>query len=558
MEIDNDVQGTNLKIYIKGLSFGEEFAYKNFEILNKAACGCKNSEEVTLVIPEGIYHIANEKSMALFNEMMAGTIDPCDYGRWIREKNIVFKFENCKNIIIEGNGAKLVFNGLIQPFEFTGCHNVILRNIVIDWKRPLFSEGIIKLVNEDTITVEVSGEFPVSGKEPVVSFQEFDMKTGHLTGVCPFEGISPFELVSQQTVMFTTSNDAVHLKPGNLIIMRHIYNYAPAIHFFNCSEVEINEVELNSCPGMGIIAHRTENVSIRGLKCIPGSKRTMSTNTDATHFISCTGNVEIDGCCFEGMGDDAANVHSFYFVVREKLAPDVLLATIDILCQDGLFDYPDAGDKVEFIKRDTLMPYAEGIIELVEIPEGEWNVRLRFKNPLPDEFEMSDLIANTSKLARFRFINNRVRDIRGRAVLIQTRDALVENCSFEYCTGQGIHISTATGWWESIGTRDVVIRNNKFINCGYGMTKYCDAVGVVIESECDIPAVGVHRDIVIEDNYIQGHSKPGICISSADGVTIRGNDFKNCSIPVAVKHFSSNITCSTVDTRSTVRMSDCR
>ena len=136
---------------------------------------------------------------------------------------------------------------------------------------------------------------------------------------------------------------------------------------------------------------------------------------------------------------------------------------------------------------------------------------------------MSDLLANVSKCARFEFINCTAYNVRGRAVLVQTREALIENCCFENCTGQGVHVDTAAPWMESIGTRDVVIHNNRFINCGNGITNYCDASGITIETECDNPCVGVHKNIVIEDNLFSGGVKPAILVKCADGVKIMNN-----------------------------------
>ncbi len=100
---------------------------------------------------------------------------------------------------------------------------------------------------------------------------------------------------------------------------------------------------------------------------------------------------------------------------------------------------------------------------------------------------------------------------------------LVENNSFEYCTGQGIHVDTAYPWMESNGTRNVVIRNNNFINCGYGVTGYADALAVCVETETDIHKAGIHKNLTIENNYVFGHTKPAFYLSCIDGVKLRNN-----------------------------------
>ena len=66
----------------------------------------------------------------------------------------------------------------------------------------------------------------------------------------------------------------------------------------NAKDVTFDDVTIHSHPGMGIVGHRCESVAMTGLKIVPRPGMLMSTNTDATHFTSCTGTVTIDNCEF--------------------------------------------------------------------------------------------------------------------------------------------------------------------------------------------------------------------------------------------------------------------
>ncbi|MCU6707744.1 right-handed parallel beta-helix repeat-containing protein [Paenibacillus sp. J5C_2022] len=123
------------------------------------------------------------------------------------------------------------------------------------------------------------------------------------------------------------------LQPGMHLVMRHLMNYRMGILFYECSGVQVYDVTLHYIPGMGIIGHRSENLAFTRLKVKPGIGRVLSTNTDATHFISCKGEISFTACSFEGMGDDAVNVHGFYIIygrgglgLRIQSAEDVIVA----------------------------------------------------------------------------------------------------------------------------------------------------------------------------------------------------------------------------------------
>lgn len=508
-------------IVIAGLSEANDAGYKNMEIIQQAAKKFQENKVGKIVFPKGIYPISCVQGERDFEDIMTEKIPQRTLPK---HTNMAMAFSFMNNITIDGQGSTLIFSGLVQPFDFQNCKNVVVQNLNIDWKRPLFSEGLVKLVKNDMLEVEIFPEYPMKGKEPILSFQTFSPETGHLTGVCPFTNISSCELVGSQLVRFK-SKDARLVKEGDIVIIRHMYNYKPGFNLFNCDGVNIRNVNIYALPGMSVFGSRTRNITLKHFSVQPSGNRIMSGNVDATHFISCTGTIEIDSCYFEGMGDDATNVHSFYYSIGEKIAENALRVFVShsYAPNEKFREYPDVNDKLEFIRKSTLSPYNSAYVVSADYNDITRETIIKFDRPLPKDFEMTDLIANLSKHAKLKFTNNVVRDVRGRGILVQTRGALIENNSFEYCTGQGIHVDTAYPWMESIGTNNVVIRRNKFINCGYGYTGYCDAQAVTVETEADKPFVGIHRDLTIENNLVIGHTKPAFYLSCIDGVKMKNN-----------------------------------
>ena len=76
--------------------------------------------------------------------------------------------------------------------------------------------------------------------------------------------------------------------------------------------------------------------------------------------------------------------------------------------------------------------------------------------------------------------------------------------------------------------------DNKFIDCGFGSTKYCDAIAVVIETEAKEQAIGVHNGITIKDNIVIGNGTP-FSLACCENVAIKNNHCIKCDtdIPTA-------------------------
>lgn len=509
---------------VSGLSENLDDYERNYEIICAAIEKCRLCRYEGILLPEGTYAIYNQKALDLRKKLLTGEISATDYARWIEERNVVFNVKEMETFSIIGNHTKLLFDGLLGAFDFTNVKRAILQGISLDWLHTFYFTATVEHIENDEIIAKTNTA--LAGGEPIVSFQNYDLKTGIQKGMCVFEGVSNVYRKENGTISFyCKDNKGLSVNDG--IIARYLYNFAPVIHFYCCEEVVVEDVTVHSGCGMGVVAHKCGDLTFEKYRNVPSGEQKMSTNTDATHFINCYGDITFCNCEFEAMGDDAVNVHGFYMTIKKIIDSKNVVAVIEAASQDGILATPDSGDEVEFSRRDTLLPYGQNRIVAVGVDEGQSEILLEFQDEIPESVKIGDCIGNTSKVARLTVENCTVKNIRGRAMLIQTRDVMIANNLFQNCTGQGVHIDTATGWWESIGTRNVRVISNKFIDCGYGLTKYCDAVGVVVEVEAEKAVEGVHKNIMIQDNYIQGENT-GIKASGVEGLTLKGNVFVGC------------------------------
>ncbi|NLH98950.1 MAG: hypothetical protein GX446_05590 [Chthonomonadales bacterium] len=433
-------------------------------------------------------------------------------------------------IEIDGGGSEFRFHGLAQGLTFHRCTNITLRNVTLEWAPAPFSVGRVIAATERSFDVEVEPEYPVKGGEPVGAFMEYDpaTRTPLRRGLDVYNGVELTELIRPQ-VLRLRLKWPIAVKPGVLVVLRHqVYGYN-GVSFHRCSNVRTRNVTMHSVPGMGLIAVHSRDVTIEGLRVIPrpGTRHPMSATADATHFMGCKGTVTLRNCVFEGMGDDGANVKSgLYLTVQKRLDERTVLAQHNL----KMADLPDPGDVMETFHTDDLIAYGHATVRSAVLEDDRITHRVEFAEPLPAELREGDVLGNASRTPKLRMSNCTVRLNRARGVLCQTRDAIIEGCTFDRCTGPGVLVLTeVVHFFESIGTRDVIVRNSRFIDCNYGAASG-DASLMAMAWLKDFaypPKPGVHRNTVLRNNTIEGADGGGILAAGVEGLTIEGNTLRN-------------------------------
>jgi hypothetical protein len=430
-------------------------------------------------------------------------------------------------MVIDGRGAELLISGTASLFSFSECTNTSIRGLRVDWLRPPFSQGVVVASNPRWFEIEVAPNYPVAGGEPVGAFMSYDPVTQLPAGrdLDVYDSVERTELVRPQVLRVHLKRD-IPVPEGTLLVLRHQVYGHNAFLFHRCDGVKVTDVTVYSTPGMGLVAIQSADVALRrfDVRLRPGSGRLMSATADATHFGGCRGTVTLRDCAFEGMGDDGANIKSgLYLLVRQRLDDHTVLGQHNLKMRD----LPDPGDVLELCHTDTLLPFASCKVEAATLQPGTENLhRIRFTEALPPELRIGDVLGNASRVPRLRMLNCTVKANRARGVLCQTRDALIEHCLFQNCTSAGVLVLTeVVHFHESIGTRGVTVRNNRFENCNRGAAAAPAPLAALawLKDFAYPPKPGVHQDVTFEENTIFGHPGTAIFAAGVDGLVIRRN-----------------------------------
>ena len=473
--------------------------------------------------------------------------------------------ENWNNLTLDGRGADFIFHGRMLPLALVNSKNCTLKNFSIDFAKPHIAQ--VEVVNNDaekgiTFTVAPWVDYRILPDKSFEGYGEgwsaryswgiaFDGATRHIVYNTSDIGFNLSELseVGPRTYLAPHWKDQ-RLPSGTVVALRTYGRPTPGIFLDHDVDTKLKNVKVHYAEGMGLIAQRCTNIDLCKFSvCLRGKDdpRYFTTQADATHFSQCKG--KINSCCglYEGMMDDAINVHGVYLKVRERINDHTLRCAYEHGQAWG-FAWGDPGDSICFIKANT-MDHVDGVnyirtISPADKPtvKGAKEFIISFTKPVPEEVDnhITYGIENLSWTPEIVFRKNLVRNNRARGALFSSpRKTVCEKNVFDHTSGTAILLcGDCNGWYESGAVRDLVIRKNKFINALTSMFQFTNAV---ISIYPEIPSLkgqthyfhgGKKGSIRIEDNEFYHFDAPLLYAKSVDGLvwknnkTVETSDFK--------------------------------
>lgn len=451
--------------------------------LNDLLAALQGETEIGLVFAKGIYHFypdfAPEKMMYISNHD-EDTV-----------KKAAFLLEHRQNLTIDGGGSNFIFHTEILPFYVAQCKNITLQNFTVDYARPTYSQGIIRAVTPQAITIEIDPEkYPWQVENNTLWFTgEGFRQTMNLWLEMDAARHAPayqthdfwldgFYGVQQPTAEKSKDNTVcLHLsaketfppscKVGNLLVLRHHARTHPGFYLLDSVAVTAQNIDVYNTEGIGFVAERTKDIFLRNfnVKINPHNPRIFTAAADATHFVNCYGKIELDHCLFENQMDDAVNIHGIYYKLKAAPVGDTLHVLLDHPMQKGV-PIGHRGDVIAVVDCATMQQKQTFVLqECTMCSPDEFMLKANQALPtgLGPRCVLENLTAKPSALIHDCIFRNN----RARGILLTCKTALVENCVFQ-TAGAALYMEgEAQYWFESGCTENIALKNNRFINCSY-------------------------------------------------------------------------------------------
>jgi hypothetical protein len=152
-------------------------------------------------------------------------------------------------------------------------------------------------------------------------------------------------------------------------------------------------------------------------------------------------------------------------------------------------------------------------------------IELKLDRVVPKEWMQGDCVENITKTPAAIIRNNRFEHTNTRGLLITTRkNVLIERNTF-FRTGMHAILIADDGnsWFESGPVKNVTIRNNKFIDCGYNSAPDDYVIFIKPETNNFEKARYVHSNISITGNEFQIFDAPVLYARNVKGLIFSEN-----------------------------------
>ena len=521
------------------------------KVIARIQAECKDGEAVILRFEEGRYNF-HEKGCAK-REYYISNHDQTN------PKKVGLALEDMKNLTVDGQGAELIFHGRMLPVSLLRSENCTLKNLHIDFENPHISQ--VKVIESDPqkgivfepaqwvkYRITKDGFFETYGDGWTMRHNygiAFEGDTKHLVYntsdvYCPIKGVKE---IAPRRILAPEWKDQ-RLVPGTVMALRGWFRPTPGIFLSHDVNTTIENVQVHYAEGMGLLAQLCENITLDKFGvCLRGENdpRYFTTQADATHFSGCKGKIVSRNGLYEGMMDDAINVHGTYLKVVKRVDDRTLVGRY-MHNQAWGFEWGCIGDEVQFVRSNTMeligetnriasiRPYDKEQIA------GAREFLITFTEPVDAAInEKSGFgIENLTWTPEVLFAGNVIRNNRARGTLFSTPKAtVVEDNLFDHTSGAAVLLcGDCNGWYETGACRNVIIRKNRFVNALTNLFQFTNAV---ISIYPEIPNLkdqqkyfhgGKDGGIVIEDNVFETFDAPILYAKSVDGLVYRRNVIK--------------------------------
>ncbi|MDE6368171.1 MAG: right-handed parallel beta-helix repeat-containing protein, partial [Muribaculaceae bacterium] len=427
-----------------------------------------------------------------------------------------FDLSDCRDITVKADSAVFLMNGWYEVITISNADNITIEGLTIAYHRPPNTVGTV--IRSDSLSFDIRFDPQqynyidsiVTGRVHFYDHTTDRLYTGRVTSKT---------LIDPSTIRMASDR---HPAIDDKVIIRHGGHYRPAIMIKESDNVSIKDVTIHSQPGMGIVGHLSSDICIDGLSVVPRAGQVISTNTDATHFTSCSGKLIIKNSNFAGQGDDCTNVHNYYyrFMPRDTVAAEIRIENADLHAQS--LDYPTVGDTMIIVNRRNLAEHGRYAVTRVDTSEVSSEVIVTLDRKLPTGDITNLVMTNISRHPAVEIVGNTVNSHLARAFLIKSPNAVIARNHINGSCETAIKLGTELGWNESGPVYNMLIEDNVIENCGY-CSHPSQPTCILVNTDAPEQADYANHDIIIRNNRLSSHRRPAILLKDTRDVIISGN-----------------------------------
>ncbi len=514
---------------------------------------------------------AVQKAIASLAKRNARLVFPAGKYIFAASDTALMSFHDYEGLEIFGNGAELSFAGATQPLTVTGCKDLEIHDIIVDWIRPHFSQGTVRAVGDRSVTVAVDPDFPINGSEHVQALLGF---SGKGATVVP-TGENIYGVVSVQSrgaqLLEVSLAERPRYKAGMRLVLLHPVGGAAAIRLDGCEEVLLETVMFHASSGPAVLLSGCHDISLDTVRVMPhpGSGRLISSCGGGIEILDCSGSVTAQHALISATAGAGLRVQQSYWRLTETPEPQVAV----VASADGrpvpASLLPIQGTYLQLSEAGTLQLLGEIAVTKAEPAPG--GMKLTFEETLSPTIGKGTLFCLSAvnqpqmKLDDCKFTGGPYAGI-----VAQSR-ARINSSSFTGYAGPAILMAPDVERMRGPVVEGIHITECSFTQCSLATSEPVRGTVIVANNpeapESGTPAHRGNEGITLQRNTFSHLGCPAIYCADASWVDIESNHFDSCDMAhaagatpraIVLRNLNeSTVTLNDAKAAATIVMVDC-
>ena len=474
---------------------------------------------------------AVQKAIASLTKRNARLVFPAGRYTFAASDSILMDFRGYEGLEIFGNGAELSFAGATQPLRLTRCKDLEVHDIIVDWMRPPFSQGVIRAVSEHGVTVAVDPSFPVDGSERVHALLGFGGRGRSLSAPgANVYGVGPLRLRGSQTLEIALT-ERVGFRAGDSVVLLHPSADVAALRLDGCEQILLEAVVFHTAPGAAVVLSGCRDITLDTVRVIPHpeSGRLISSCGSGVEILDSTGTITVEHALIQGTAGAGMRVQQAYWRVSQITDPQVaVLASTDGKPVPAWL-LPVQGTYMQISHAGNLTLLGEiAVTKAQAVPGG---MQLTFSETLSPAVGKGTLFClSASNQAQLKMDDCKFHGGPATGLVAQSR-VRVGNSSFSGYAGSAILLAPDLERMRGPVVENVHITDCNFDRCNLSRDGEWGAITIDTEPErtsATTPAERINEGITLQRNTFHDLGGPAIFCAGATWLDVESNRFNNC------------------------------
>lgn len=498
--------------------------------------------------------LANRSTLqSAINNAQSPTTLKIPTGTYYFEANASITLNNIDDLTIDGQGSTFIFRNNTAPdsaFLFLNTDRIVIKDLTFDWdasNKPISSLGVVSNLSADKKQCDFTFPFLNASETAVTASSTWlkifsmdqDKLVRNANSIYDAGGVSKSAVSGVNTIQATFPN-AMALENGETYCIRHYYYEMVCFKLFSSTHTVFDNVHIRSFPGMGwLVVNASHDIVLTGCSIAreAGSKIPLTTSADGFHVSESQGNILIEDTVFQGMGDDAINIHDNCYQGYAEIDPNDAKKVTLKYCYTHQLRMSD-GDTLELYNPDysNIGGGAATIERVVASSALNGNdMTITFQTDLPPTFSPYSIFRNkkfgtTDVIVR----NCEFVQTNGHGLLYSGEDVTIENNLFQdiYSTPIQLEVNifaqkigSYTYWYEGRPTDNVLISNNTFLDNNAQLESDASAIWAAPTLPWGTIDNYLFTRVTVENNVFSGIPGAIVSLENASNVLVRDNEF---------------------------------